>query len=177
MKNVLLLLLLLFFFFLYTSLFSDTSSYAVLSHSVMYNSLRPHELYVATRLICPWDSPGKSTTVGCHAFLQGIIPTQRLNPGLPHCRQIVNCLSHQGSPWYQLGVPKYNSILTLYEELASDTTRLTGLGRFPGEENGYPLRYSCLENSVDRGAWLATVHGIEKSRTWLNDWRFHFPTV
>ena len=35
----------------------------------------------------PWDSPGKSTGVGCHFLLHGIFPTQRLNPGLPHCRQ------------------------------------------------------------------------------------------
>ena len=44
------------------------------------------------------DSPGKNTGVGCHAFLQGIFPTQGLNPGLPHCRQILYHLSHQGSP-------------------------------------------------------------------------------
>ena len=35
----------------------------------------------------------------------------------------------------------------------------------PGEGNGYPVRYSCLENSVDGGAWRATVHGITKSQT------------
>ena len=44
------------------------------------------------------DSPGKNTGVGCHALLQGIFPTQGLNPGLPHCRQILYHLSHQGSP-------------------------------------------------------------------------------
>ena len=44
------------------------------------------------------DSPGKNTGVGCHARLQGIFPTQRLNPGLPYCREILYCLSHQGSP-------------------------------------------------------------------------------
>ena len=37
-----------------------------------------------------------------------------------------------------------------------------GLGRFPGEGNGNPLQYSCLENPVDRGAWWATVHGVLK---------------
>ena len=42
--------------------------------------------------------PGKNTRVGCHALLQGIFPTQGLNPGLPHCRQILYCLSHQESP-------------------------------------------------------------------------------
>ena len=42
------------------------------------------------------DSPGKNTGVGCHAFLQGIFPTQGSNPGLLHCRRILYCLSHQG---------------------------------------------------------------------------------
>ena len=44
------------------------------------------------------DSPGKNTGVSCHALLQGIFPTQGSNPGLPHCRQILYRLSHQGSP-------------------------------------------------------------------------------
>ena len=44
------------------------------------------------------DIPGKNTGVGCHFLLQEIFPTQRLNPGLPHCRQILYQLSHQGSP-------------------------------------------------------------------------------
>ena len=44
------------------------------------------------------DSPGKNTRVSCHALLQGIFPTQGLNPGLPHCLQILYHLSHQGSP-------------------------------------------------------------------------------
>ena len=40
-----------------------------------------------------------------------------------------------------------------------------GLGRSPGGRNGNPLKYSCLENPVDRGAWWATVHRVAKSRT------------
>ena len=44
------------------------------------------------------DSPCKNTGVGCHALLQGIFPTQGSNPGLQHCRQILYCLSHRGSP-------------------------------------------------------------------------------
>ena len=44
----------------------------------------------------------------------------------------------------------------------------------PGEGNGNPLQYSCLENSMDRGAWWATVHGVKKSRTWLSDYTFTF---
>ena len=70
------------------------------SRSVMSNSLQPHGLQPA-RLLCPRDSPGKNTRVGCHAFLQGIFPTQGSNPGLLHCRWILYRLSHQGSPIYQ----------------------------------------------------------------------------
>ena len=44
------------------------------------------------------DSPCKKTGVGCHALLQGVFPTQGLNPGLLHCRQILYHLSHEGSP-------------------------------------------------------------------------------
>ena len=44
-----------------------------------------------------------------------------------------------------------------------------GSGRFPGEGNGNPLQYSCLENPMDRGAWHATLHGISKGRTRLSD--------
>ena len=40
---------------------------------------------------------------------------------------------------------------------------IPGLGRPPAEGNGYPLQYSCLEKSMDRGAWQPTIHGVEKS--------------
>ena len=49
------------------------------------------------RLLCPWDSPGKDTGVGCHFLLQGIFPTQEPNLGLLHCRQILSQLSYKGS--------------------------------------------------------------------------------
>ena len=55
-----------------------------------------------------------------------------------------------------------------------DLGSIPGSGRSPGEGNGYPLQYSCLENSMDRGAWQATVHRVAKSRTWLSDFHFHF---
>ena len=45
------------------------------------------------------DSPGQNTGVGCHALLQGIFSTQGMNTGLLHCRQILYCLNHQGSPY------------------------------------------------------------------------------
>ena len=48
---------------------------------------------------------------------------------------------------------------------AGEPGSIPGLGRSPGEENGNPFQYSCLENSMDRGAWQATVHGIANSQT------------
>ena len=51
-----------------------------------------------------------------------------------------------------------------------DLWLIPGLGRSPGEGNGIPLQYSCLENPMDRGAWRATVQGVAKSRTRLSDW-------
>ena len=51
---------------------------------------------------------------------------------------------------------------------AGDTSLIPGLGRFPGEGNGYPLQYSCLETPMDRGAWRAAVHGVTKSQTRLS---------
>ena len=48
---------------------------------------------------------------------------------------------------------------------AGDPASIPGSGRSSGEENGYPLQYSCLENFIDRGAWQATVHRVAKSQT------------
>ena len=59
-----------------------------------------------------------------------------------------------------------------------DVCLILALGRSPGKENGYPFQYSCLENSMDRGAWKVIVHGVAKSRTQLSDliinWSIHF---
>ena len=52
---------------------------------------------------------------------------------------------------------------------AGNMSLIPGLGRSPGEGNGNPLQYSCLENSMDRGSWQATVHGVAKSQTGSSD--------
>ena len=52
---------------------------------------------------------------------------------------------------------------------ARDVDLIPGSGRSPGERNSNPLQYSCQENSMDREAWWATVHGVSKSRTQLSD--------
>ena len=61
------------------------------SCSVMSDSLRPHGLY------SPWNSPGQNTGAGSLSLLQGIFPTQKLNPGFLNCRQILYHLSHKGT--------------------------------------------------------------------------------
>ena len=57
---------------------------------------------------------------------------------------------------------------------AGDVGLIPGSGRSPGVGNGYPCQSSCLERSMDRGAWWATVHGVAKSQTPLSNSHFHF---
>ena len=57
---------------------------------------------------------------------------------------------------------------------AEDLGSIPGLGRSPGEGNGNPLQYSCLENPMDGGAWWAAVHGVTESWTQLSDFTFTF---
>ena len=66
------------------------------SRSVMPNSLQLHGPF-PTRLLCPWDFPGKNTGVCCHFLLQGIFLSQGSNPGLLHWQTDSLLLSHQGS--------------------------------------------------------------------------------
>ena len=61
---------------------------------------------------------------------------------------------------------------------AGDLGSIPGSGRSPGEGNGNPLQYSCLENPMDGGAWWATVHRVAKSRTRLSDYTsLHFNDI
>ena len=55
---------------------------------------------------------------------------------------------------------------------AGDPGSIPGSGKSPGEGNGNPFQYSCLENPIDGGAWQATVHGVTKSQTRLSDFTF-----
>ena len=64
------------------------------SHSVVSDSLWPHGLY------SPWISPDQNTGVGSLSLLQGILPTQGLNSGLPHCRRILYHLSHRYNRYF-----------------------------------------------------------------------------
>ena len=77
----------------------------VLSRSVVSNFLRPHGLQ-PPRLLCPWDSPGKNTGVGCHALLQGIFLTQGSNPNLL-------CFLHWQARSLPLGPPGKSKMIPL----------------------------------------------------------------
>ena len=103
-------------------------------------------------LLCSWNSVGNNTGLGCHFLLQGIFPTQGSNVGLPHFRQILYHLSHQGSPnsifkkdckyrGFPGGSVGKESICN-----AGDLGSISGLGRSSGGGHGNPLQYSCLEN-------------------------------
>ena len=79
-----------------------------MSDSLPSRGLRP------TGFLGPWDFPGKNTGVGCHFLLWEISPKQGLSPDLPHCRQMLYRLRHQGSPkpsaktWATLGAQRWN---------------------------------------------------------------------
>ena len=109
----------------------------------------------------PWGFPGKNAGVGCHSLFQEISPTQGLNPGLPHCRQMLYHLSHQGSHTNKkqsINIP----VAQMVKKFAcnvGDPGSIPGPGRSSGEGNHYPLQYSCLENSMDRKAWQAIILG------------------
>ena len=78
-------------------LFSRGHIFIVLGCSVMSDSLHPHGLQ-PTRLLCPWRFSRQEYWSGFDGLLQGIFPTQELNPGLLHLRWILLQLSHQGGP-------------------------------------------------------------------------------
>ena len=60
---------------------------------------------------------------------------------------------------------------------AGDLGLIPASGRSPGKGSSYPLQYSYLGNPMDRGTWQATVHGVAKSQTQLNDKSFYFYTI
>ena len=80
--------------------------------------------------------------------------------------KVANCITI--TPGTMLGNPLYaDSYRSTCD--TGDLGLIPGLGRSPEEGNGNPLQYSCLGNSMDRGAWWATVHGVTKSWTRLRE--------
>ena len=117
------------------------------SCSVMSNSFWPHGLY------SPGNSQDQNTGVVSCSFLQGIFPTQGSNPGLPHCRQILYQLSHQGSPkileWVAYTFSSRSS-------LSRDWTGVSSIeGRsVPAELPGKPLLTRSLQLNQDANSFL-----------------------
>ena len=72
----------------------------------MLSSVRLFATPWTTRLLGPWDFPGKNTGVGCHFLLQGIFLTQGSNPGLPHCRQMLYRLSYRQAQYVNTSLSK-----------------------------------------------------------------------
>ena len=107
------------------------------NHSVMSNSLPPLGLYSR------WNSPGQNTGVGS-LFLQGIFPTQGLNPGIPHSRWILYHLSHKGSPYICVWVCVCGCVCVRGLVAKAGLTLVTGLQPsrllcswdFPGKNTG-----------------------------------------
>ena len=103
-------------------------------------------------LLCPWDSPGKNTGVGCHFLLQGIFLTQRWNPGLLQCRQSPYQLSYKGSLSHIDCVTNYPGCSVSKESACNagdrgDAASTPGWRRSPGEGNGNPFQYFLPEKS------------------------------
>ena len=110
------------------------------------------------RILCPWDSSGKSTGVGCPSLFQGIFLTQGSNPHLllwqadSLAREPSGKLRHMyiSLPLFLKGFPwGSDSKASAYN--AGDPGSIPGSGSSPGEGNGNSLQYSCLENPVDGG--------------------------
>ena len=111
--------------------------------------------WTVARLLCPWDSPGKDTGVGCHALLQGIFPTQRSNPGLLHCSWILYHLSHHGSPYKYTAVaaaavksPQSDSVRPHWWQ----PTRLPRPWDSPGKKTGVGCHFllQCMKVKSER---------------------------
>ena len=90
-----------------------------------------------------------------------------------HFPQKINCRApFQVAPsWYCLGFPGGSEVKASACNVG-DLSSIPGLGRSPGEGNGNPLQYSCLENPMDGRAWWAIVHGVAKSQTGLSNFTF-----
>ena len=82
--------------------------------------------YSPARLLCPWDSPGKNTAAGYHAFLKGIFRTQRSKQGLLHCRWILYHLPYKGRPY--LNILGLNCDFLESSSLTENQTRPPALG-------------------------------------------------
>ena len=117
------------------------------------------------------DSPGKNTGVGCHALLQGIFPTPGSNPGLLHCRQILNQLSFQGSPWLSTCLIKsFYYIRTdeiLGDNIASVLVCSSGFSNVHGILSNKEKELAC-KGKIEESMWAETAcwSGRPSEKNW-----------
>ena len=127
-----------------------------------------------------WRQEQKGMTedkmVGWHHQLNGHESEQA--PGIGDRQRSLACCSPWGLKesytmeqlnWHLFSFPG-GAVLKNLPAKAEDKVSIPGSGWSPGAGNGNPFQYSCLKNSMHRGAWQAIVHGVTKSQTWLNDW-------
>ena len=136
------------------------------SRSVMPNSL----WLQPTRLLCPWDFPGKDTGVGCYFLLQGIFPTQGSNMGLLHCRQILYLLNYKGSSLLCLPPAEFPNPKTELMSLALQADSLlsepTGKPK-ASRGNGIPAElFQILKDDAVK-VLHSVCQQIWKSQQWL----------
>ena len=133
----------------------------------------PMDCMYPARLLCLWDFPGKNIGVGCHFLLQwrGRHPYKWRVPNKGKSPT-------KGQPLLSFQIFSYVSCFLDFpgssdgKESAcnvGDLGSIPGLGRSPVQGSGFPLQYPGQENSMDRGAWQATVHRVIKSRTQLSN--------
>ena len=143
----------------------------------------PEHIHLITKSLyslgSPYGSAGKKST--CNAGDLGLIPGLGRSPaegkgytlryfGLENS---MDCTVHgvaKSQTWLSDFHFPGGSVVKNLPVNARDAGLIPGLRKSPGEENGNPFQYSCLENPMDRGAWWATVHRAAKSWTQLNDW-------
>ena len=144
---------------------------ACVSCSFMSDSLQPRGLQ-PTRLLCPYNPPGKHTGVDCHSLLQGIIPTQGLNLSLLHCRQILYHLSNQGSPAAAAAAAKS---LQSYPTLCNPIGSSPPGSPFPGILQARILEWVAISFS---NAWKWKVKALHSLKClyfiWVEDQSYYF---
>ena len=160
------------------------------SHWVVSNSQWPHGRH-PTRLLHPWDFPGKSTGVGCHFLLHVIV--YKLLKNSPAMRETwvwslrwedpleKGMATHSSIPVQRIpmeeepgGLQSIRSQRDMTEQLTIYFLTKSWIIEYlylisDGEGNGNPLQYSCLENPMDRGTCQAMVLGVTKPWTWLSN--------
>ena len=145
----------------------------------MSDSVQPQRQQ-PTRLPRPWDSPGKNTGVGCHFPLQcmKVKSESEATQSCPTICDPMDCSLPGPSVHriFQARVLEWVAIAFILQARLQQyvSCELPDVQAGFRKGNGNPLQYSCLENSMDGGAWWAAVHGLARSQTRLSDFTFTF---